>query len=468
MTKIASDVSHWLAKIYGDSTPMPTREPLVGDRKADVVIVGAGYTGLWTARTLLRADPSLDVVLLDAQFAGYGASGRNGGAAIAQLNGAREFWNRLGGPDGAVRMERAIQDAVRQVGVGAAEEEIDCGYSRNGFLNLARSGLEADILRQSIEEDRAAGFGEEDTVWLDRNESRERLRAEEVVGAKYNAHCASLDPGRLVRGLAEAVERLGGTIYEQTPVREITPRTAHTDTGRVTGTYVIRATEAYTRSIKGQRRRILPFHTSMIATEPISKDLWAEIGWDGREAVLAEHHFLHMQHTDDGRITIGGDDDRLPYRFGSGGSRDKPLRAALLRQYREALVRLFPPLRDVRIEHTWSGVFGIMNDWAPSVGLDRSTGIGWGGGYVGEGVAASNMAGRTLCDLILDRRTELTALPWVRRQPHDWAPEPIRYLATGPIWVARRIGEVNEIRTDKHSRLAATAVRLAGFGGRLG
>ena len=468
MTKTAGDISHWFAEMHGDATPVPTREPLRGNRKADVVIVGAGYTGLWTAYELLKAEPSLDVVILDAEFVGYGASGRNGGAVIAQLNGSREYWNSRG-RDGAVRMERAIQDAVVQVGNAVAEEGIDCGYSRNGFLTLARNALEVRWLLGSIDEDREHGFTEEDTVWLDRNETRARIRAEEALGAKFNVHCASIDPARLVTGLAAAVERRGGKIFEQTRVVRLSPHTAHTETGAVTGTYVIRATEAYTASLKGERRTILPFHTSMIATEPIPADLWEEIGWRDREAVLAEHRFLHLQHTRDGRITIGGDDNRMPYRFGSMGSRDAAIRGDLLRQYRRALVRLFPPLRDVKIEHTWSGVFGVSNDWAPSVGLSRATGLGWGGGYVGEGVAASNMAGRTLCDLVLDRSTELTALPWVRgRHAQPWPPEPVRFLASAPIWAARVIGEAKEARTDRPSRLAAAAVRLAGFDGRLG
>lgn len=339
----AASYSHWLAGLYGDDQPVPVRPPLTGPITVDVAIVGAGYTGLWTAYELLRSRPDLKVAVLERHFAGYGASGRNGGAAIAQLNGHPGLWNSLGGPDCAVRMERAVQAGVDHIGDAVAREGIDCKFSKNGFLNIARNNLEKNAILASLRDDRANGFDESDTRWLDQAETAERIHVDRALGAKFNAHCASFDPGRLVRGLAETVERLGGQIYEGTPVTEIRPRQAHTERGVVHADYVLRATEAYTPSLAGHRRRFVPIHTSMIATEPIAQSLWDEIGWARRETVLAEHRFLHLQHTSDGRVTIGGDDNRVPYRFGSQGSRDEAIRENLRRQYHAALIKLFPP-----------------------------------------------------------------------------------------------------------------------------
>ena len=465
----ARDISHWYAELYGAETVIPQRDPLVGAVEADVAIVGAGYTGLWTAYELLRAEPGIRVVLVEAKFAGYGPSGRNGGAAIAQIVGSRSFWAKKGGSrDGAIAMERAVQAGVDEIGAAVEREQIDAKFAKAGVLMLARSPLEAERFRESITEDREFGFGPEDTVYLEQQEVEARIRAAGLIGAKYNAHSASHDPARLVHGLATAIERLGGTIYEDTRVVAIEPGKAITERGSVTAKHVIRATEAYTGWLAGKKRQIVPVHTTMIATEPIPADRWEEIGWSDRETVLAEHPFLHLQRTHDHRITIGGDDPRVPYYFGSQTSHDREPARDLQQHYYEQLMRLFPSLRGVKIAHAWSGVFGAPRDWAPSVGVDERTGLGWAGGYVGEGVVSSNMAGRTLRDLILRRETEMTRLPWVRKHPRNWEPEPIRSIGSALIFRGRLIGERNEVRTGKPSKLVALSNRLAGFSGHLG
>ncbi|GAA1633799.1 NAD(P)/FAD-dependent oxidoreductase [Georgenia ruanii] len=464
----ARNISHWYAEMYGDDGTIPLRDRLPGNIKADVAIVGAGYTGLWTAYELLRSDPGLKVVLLEARFAGYGPSGRNGGAVISQLVGSREFWTKRGGVAGAIAMERAVQAGVDEIGAVIEREQIDAKFAKAGVLMVARTPLEARSFRESVTEDREYGFDPDDTVYLDREQAAERIRVAGLLGAKYNSHSASHDPARLVRGLAEVVERLGGTIYEQTRVQSIAPHRAVTEHGTVEARYVIRATEAYTRWLDGHERQIVPVHTTMIATEPIPESSWEEIGWYNRETVLAEHPFLHLQRTHDHRITIGGDDPRVPYYSGSKTSFDKEPPRELQQHYYRQLMKLFPSLHGVKIAHAWAGVFGAPRDWAPSVGVDHKTGLGWGGGYVGEGVVPSNMAGRTLRDLILQQDTEMTALPWVRRHPRNWEPEPLRTVGAQVIFRGRVLGEANEERSGKPSRLLQVANRVAGFSGHLG
>ncbi|MGH9171305.1 MAG: NAD(P)/FAD-dependent oxidoreductase [Acidimicrobiales bacterium] len=463
------EVSHWFAQLdETEPDDLCRRPPLSGSRGADVCIVGAGFTGLWTAYELLRASPSLEVVVLEAEFTGYGASGRNGGAVIAQLNGSRSYWDAKGGPGAAVRMERAIQAAVDEVGRAIKREGILCGFAKGGVLVAARNELEAMRLRASVEADRDAGFGPEDSAFLDAKEANKRIGVDHLVGARYSPHSASIHPGALVRGLGRAVERLGATIHEGTIVSGIEPHVAHTAYGDVKADFVVRATEAYSQSLQSDRRRVIPVRTSMLATEPLDDSMWEALGWNERETLLALHPFLHLQHTSDRRITIGGADNRFPYRLGSRPCSDGPANPAVTRFYEQQLARLFPALRGARTERSWHGVFGVSRDWAPGVGFDRDTGLAWAGGYVGEGVAASNLAGRTLSDLLNGRDTDLTHLPWVGVAPRRWEPEPLRGIGAGAIWGVRAIGEAIESRQDRRSRLVALANRLSGFTGHLG
>jgi glycine/D-amino acid oxidase-like deaminating enzyme len=361
-----------------------------------------------------------------------------------------------------------MRETVREVGRFAEAEGVDCDYARNGVLMVARNALELARLRHEVEQDRAWGLTEADSRMVDRDEMRSRIAVADAVGARFNAHCASLNPAKLVRGLADAAERAGVTIYEQSPAVELAPGRVRTDAGEVRARFVIRATEAYSESIASERRRIVPIRTSMIVTEPLDEGMWRQLGWHGREALLAEHPFLHLQKTVDGRITIGGDDNRVPYRYGSQDTGQGPTSPRIAEQYRGELIGLFPALRDVRIDQTWQGVFGATRSWVPSVGLDRGSGIGWLGGFVGEGVAASNLAGRTLSDLLLGRDTELTRLPWVDLASRRWEPEPLRTVGAGLIWSMRFAGERLEHRTRRPNPLVDLGNRLAGWTGRLG
>jgi glycine/D-amino acid oxidase-like deaminating enzyme len=465
MSRRAADISHWFAQLYPDGWP-PLRPALAGTVEADVCIVGAGYSGLWTAYELRRSEPDLSVVVVEAETAGFGASGRNGGAVIALVQGTREQWARRGGGRaGAIALERQIIRTVDEVGEVVHTEGIDCGFSKNGVLEVARTETELAHFRDMVQRDRRWGFGSDDYEMLNREETVRRVNVEGALGARFSPHCASIHPGALVRGLADAVDRAGAVIYEGSPVRLIQPGRAVAATGAVRARFVIRATEAYTESLESHRRYIVPVHTSMLVTEQLPDETWTQIGWGGREALLAEHPFLHLQHTADRRITIGGDDNRVPYLY---GSRPSPLGAApqrVARMYHAELVRLFPQLRDVAIERTWQGVFGAPRTWMPGIHLDRRTGVGWVGGYVGEGVALSNLAGRAMRDLVLGRDTELTRLPLVAPPPRRWEPEPIRFVGATVIGTLRHVAMRRERATDRPSKLLEIGNRLAGYRG---
>ncbi|MFE3059565.1 NAD(P)/FAD-dependent oxidoreductase [Nocardia sp. NPDC059239] len=463
-------ISHWWHKMeIANGGPIAERPALEADEEADVAIVGAGYTGLYTALELLKAEPTLKVVLLDANVAGFGASGRNGGAVIAQMNGSRAFWAKQGGGrDAAGAMERAVQDAVAEVGKVIQAEGIDCGYAHNGVLMVARTPLEAERFRAGVREDRTYGFGPEDSRYLEQAEVLERIEIAGALGARWSAHCASVDGGRLARGLAQAVERRGGVIYENSAVVRIEPGKAITARAAVHARYVIRATEAYSRSIEGHERAVVPIHTSMLATEVLTADQITQLRWSGHEALLAEHPFLHLQFTSDDRITIGGDDPRVPYRWASAPNPDEPAHPKVHDHYYGQLIKLFPFLEGIAVVDSWQGVFGATKKWAPNASLDVRSGLGNAGGYVGEGLAPANLVGRTMRDLILGRDTELTRLPHANMTSGKWQPEPLRYIGSGVVWAARAVGDASEHRTDKPSKLIAAANGVAGFTGHLG
>lgn len=449
-------LSLWLDTVPGTLRP---REPLPGDRDADVVVVGAGYTGLWTAYYLSRLDPSLRVTVLEKEIAGYGASGRNGGWCSALFPASVAKVARTYGRDGAVSLQRAMHDTVDEVGRVTAAEGIDCHFAKGGTVVAARTPVQLARASTEVAEAREFGFGEEDLRLLDAAEAAGRLGARDVLGATYTPHCAAIHPARLVRGLAEAGVRRGVTLHERTPVTAIEPGRVRTPYGRVRADVVVRATEGYTPALAGWRRTVVPLYSLMLATAPLPAEVWDEIGLR-RRGTFADHRHLiiYGQRTADDRIAFGG--RGAPYHFGSAVrpefDRDRRVHTGL----RRALGELFPALAAVPVTHTWGGVLGVPRDWFASAGLDR--GLGWAGGYVGDGVGTSNLAGRTLADLILGRDTELTRLPWVGHRSPRWEPEPLRWLGVNLGLRTMAGADVEEARTGRPSRLARAFGRFLG------
>ncbi|WP_031170886.1 NAD(P)/FAD-dependent oxidoreductase [Streptomyces durhamensis] len=454
-------ISFW----YTDDGLPAVREPLSGDATADVVIVGGGYTGLWTAYYLKKAAPFLRITVLEQKFCGYGASGRNGGWLYNGIAG-RDRYAALHGREAAVRLQKAMNDTVSEVITVTAAEGIEADVHRGGVLEVATTP--AQLARLKAFHEHELSYGEKDRELYGARETAERIRVTDAVGSTWTPHGARLHPVKLVKGLAATVEALGVTVHEYTPVTEIRPRHAVTPYGTVRAPYVLRCTEGFTASLKGQKRTWLPMNSSMIATEPLTGDQWAAIGWDGRETLGdMAHAYMYAQRTADGRIALGG--RGVPYRFGSRTDNDGRTRPATIEALHEILTRFFPALAGVRVAHAWSGVLGVPRDWCATVTLDRSTGLGWAGGYVGSGVATANLAARTLRDLVQHDsgqggRTELTDLPWVNHKVRKWEPEPFRWLGVHGMYATYRTADQRErLRPGtESSRLAKVADRLAG------
>ncbi|MFJ6649569.1 NAD(P)/FAD-dependent oxidoreductase [Streptomyces sp. NPDC091290] len=454
-------ISFW----YADDGLPAVREPLAGDASADVVIVGGGYTGLWTAYYLKKAVPFLRITVLEQRFCGYGASGRNGGWLYNGVAG-RDRYARLHGQEAAVRLQRAMNDTVDEVVRVAEEEGFDAGIHKGGVLEVARTPAQWARLKAFHEHELA--YGEKDRELYGARETAERIRVADAVGSTWTPHGARVHPVKLVKALAAAVEALGVTIHELTPVTEIRPKHAVTPYGTVRAPYVLRCTEGFTASLKGQRRTWLPMNSSMIATEPLTDEQWASVGWEGRETLGdMAHAYMYAQRTADGRIALGG--RGVPYRFGSRTDNDGRTRPETVEALRDVLVGFFPSLAGVRVAHAWSGVLGVPRDWCATVTLDRSTGLGWAGGYVGSGVATANLAARTLRDLVQQDsgqggRTDLTELPWAGHKVRKWEPEPLRWLGVHGLYAAYRAADRRERGTSsaESSRLARVADRVAG------
>lgn len=455
---INGGLSFWHRQI-GQPTPRPA---LPGDRTYDIAVVGAGYTGLWTAYYLKQAQPGLRIVVLEANVAGYGGSGRNGGWLSAEPPGQLRRYASSHGWPAAVELQRAMFRSVDEVIRVAGVERIDAEIRKSGVLHVATNPAQEQRLREHLPHLRHAGWSTDDLVELDDRELAERMRIPGARSGHWTPHGARVQPAKLVTGLAAVVERQGVDIFEQTRVTEVRPGAVSTDRGTVRADHIVKATEGFTADLKGHRRFWLPMNSSMIVTEPLSADAWEQIGWRGGELVGdGAHSFCYMQRTPDGRVVVGG--RGVPYRYGSRTDSSGETHATTRSQLREMLAQYFPAAAGAAIDHAWSGVLGVPRDWCASVHVDRSTGVSWAGGYVGHGVTGTNLAGRTLRDLILRRDTELTTLPWVDRRVRRWEPEPLRWLGVRSLYVAYRAADRREFGgASRTPAIARIADRISG------
>ncbi|HET9138516.1 FAD-dependent oxidoreductase [Actinophytocola sp.] len=416
-------VSWWLADSGAELTPRPS---VPGDVEVDIAIVGAGYTGLWTAYYLAGADPGLRIAVLEAEIAGYGASGRNGGWCSALFPAAPHRLATRFGQAPVVALHRALRHAVDEVGRVAAAERIDCHYVKSGTLMVARDRVQLRRAHAAVAEAREFGLGPDDLTLLPASEARSRCAASGVLGATYTPHCATIHPARLVHGLAQAVQRRGVRIYERSPVTAIHPGRAECPQGTVRAEVVVLATEAFGAALPGRRRSLAPLYSQMILTAPLPEAFWRAAGLAGRETFSDYRRLVvYGQRTADDRLAFGG---RGTYHLGSGIRPDYDRRPRLTAKLTAILTGLFPALDGVEITHSWGGAVAAARDLVASVGLDRARGLAWAGGYLGDGVSLSNLAGRTLADLITGAGTELTTLPWVGHRSPAWEPEPLRWL----------------------------------------
>lgn len=455
--KVNGEVSFWYADIGG----VPDyRAPLPGDLQVDVCIVGAGYTGLWTAYYLKTLSPDLSIAIVEKEFAGFGASGRNGGWCSGEFGWSRERYGASSTPEHVIEFERQLRACVAEIERVTHHEGIDCDFLNTDCMVYACTPSQWQRLRDEHSEAMSWQVPDDRLSLIDGPEAARRINVPNVCGALVRHHVARVQPAKLVRGIARAVENMGVSIHEQTAAANIEEGRVTTDRGVVTASHIVRATEGFTTTMPNVAREWLPLNSAMLVTEPVPDKLWQAIGWDGRELLGdASHAYCYAQRTCENRIAIGG--RGTPYRYGSALDVRGRTQHETVKQLTEILYRMLPQTRGLQLDHAWCGVLGVPRDWCATVGMDRKTGLAWAGGYVGLGVSTSNLAGQTLADLILDRQTSLTELSWVNRRPRKWEPEPLRWMGVHGLYRLYRMADRQEFA--KNSAETSIFARAANF-----
>lgn len=458
-----NDLSFWHDSLPDGS--LAPRAPLAGTGPsnsvdADVAIVGGGLTGLWTAWYLQELDPALKIVVLEKEIAGFGASGRNGGWCSALFPRSTASLERTHGRDAALAMRRAMVATVDEVGRAATQAGIDADYVKGGTIGYARSRVQLAAAKAEVEE--AAAYGVDAlALW-----GPERVKAAGALGAAFDPACARLHPAKLVRGLAAAVEHRGATIAEQTEVLDYRPGRVETAHGVVTCDRLVIATEGYGATLRATRRRVLPLYSLMIATEPLPDAFWDEIGIaHGQTFADFRHLVIYGQRTADNRFAFGGRGAR--YHWGSAIRPEYDRVQRVFDHLRRTLGELFPVLdgarfRDAAVTHRWGGPLGVPRDWHATASYDPAKRVAWAGGYVGDGLSTTNLAGRTLADLMTGADTELTRLPWVNHESPSWEPEPLRFAGANAGLLATQFADIEERVTRRPSIIARVMGPLTG------
>ena len=421
-----AEVSYWLETCGVDLTP---RASLAESIDVDVAILGAGFTGLWTAYYLKEHRPELVIAIVEREIAGFGASGRNGAWCTSEFPTGPAALVKRYGNDGAVATVHEMRRTVREIKRVTEAESIACEWADGGQLIIARGPHQRPAIEHEYDDLVKLGLAD-DLELLDAAAARNRVAITELEGALFSPYTAAIHPGKLVRGLARVVEAKGVQIYEQTAVTDLQPGrypTLITDGGNVRAKTIVLCGEAYLSQLPGFGRAVMPVYSLITLTEPLSEADWAEIGWRERECIASCRYTVdYLSKTADGRILFGG--RGAPYRFGSRISAQMDRHAGTHRTLQEAVRVWFPRIKDVRFTHTWGGPLGWSRDFLPTVSFDPAQGLAQAHGYTGNGVATANLAGRTLADLILNRETEVTTLPHVNKRTRQWEPEPFRYL----------------------------------------
>lgn len=453
---LESPAPYWMRTVPGAGYAR-----LEADIQCDVVIVGGGLTGLWAAHYLLEGDPTLSIAMLEATTVGYGASGRNGGWISNLIPGHERRLARRYGETPLRRFRDAVRESVDETIRAANGLGIDADIVKGGTLSVALRPAQARRQKERVGRSRA-NYPEDGLVLLGPEQVAGRVRVKGVRSAVFNPNAARVHPGKLVSGLASSLTARGVQIYEHSAVRSFAPGAARTDLGTARGSWVVRATEGFTTALPGGSREFLSMNSSMIITKPQSAAFWDSVGWAGHELISdAAHDYVYGQRTADGRVAIGG--RGVPYRFANRYDLDGETPGPTIRTLTGALDAMFPEI-DAEPDDSWSGVLAVPRDWTARVTVDRGARFIAAGGYVGHGVSATNLAGRTIADAIRGRESDLLALPWVGHTSRDWEPEPLRWVGARSIYVGYRLADKAEAASEspKTSAFAALSDKVSG------
>ena len=415
--------SFWLS-----SRPYQPGPSLPGSTKADVVIIGGGFTGLSTAYYLRRARSDLRVIVLESEVVGYGASGRNGGFAMTLFGLTLGATAIRFGRERAAEAHRYMLSAVDHVGEMVRSLDIDCDYERTGLLVVATSRAWEKRLQKEVK--LAHSLGLEDLEYWDGTKTRAAVDSSSYLGAKYESACALINPAKFAWGLKRAAERAGVEVFERTPVSSVNINgkvVVKTPKGDIETGKVVFATNAFSSLFPQLKSKAFPVYTYIALTEPLDEERLEPIGWRGRQGIEDGRNLVHYYRlTADNRLLMGGGDALYYYNGYPGEDRHEQT----FRDLEVYVSQLFPSLRGVRFTHHWGGPVSVPLDMAPALGyLGKDRRAVYSLGCVGHGVALTNMNGKILRDLVLEQDTELTRLFFVNRSTLPLPPEPLRFLA---------------------------------------
>lgn len=414
------------------------------------LIVGAGFSGLWTAIHLRIIAPDNDVVVVDAHEPGFGASGRNGGWCSGLFPVDLDDLARLHGAERARSMLRAMQSTVTDIEAFITEHSIECDWQRSGTLTIATNPSHLPRLKAQVDVAHRHGFT--DHTLFNREQVERLVKVRDGTGGLYSPHCAVLHPLKLVNGLVRVARGLGVRIIGNARVRDIDRGSVVLDDGRRLGTsWTVRATEGFTPNLRGAHRAVIPLWSYMVATEPLPDHVWREIGWETRVAIADGRNMVtYAQRTADRRIAFGGRGVGYPF-----GSRISPRRDSSARVHDRIVAtmhEMFPATRRASVTHQWGGPLAVPRDWHPAVNMDAGARLITLGGYSGDGVAGTFLAGRTAAAMIAGTNDEMLSLPWVDHHSPNWEPEPFRWLGINTLSRLPEVADSIERRTKKPAR----------------
>ncbi|MFM8452542.1 MAG: NAD(P)/FAD-dependent oxidoreductase, partial [Acidimicrobiaceae bacterium] len=428
------------------------RQGLHKDLQCDVAIIGGGYSGLWTAYYLKRLAPDCRIAIFESNQIGFGASGRNGGWCSGFLPVTIGELDKTHGRSAAVEMYKESFRTIDEIENVITELQIDCDFHRGGTINGATNLVQKSRIEKEISEMQRFGFGEDHYRILTADELASRLNISRVTTASYTPHCAVVHPAKLIHGLARAVESLGVEIYENTSVVEYSERKVKTKNQKCSANIVIRATEGFTSRLKSHRRTLAPLYSYMVATEPLTSRQLSNLGWQNRETYHdARNMIIYAQLTKDKRIAFGG--RGAPYHFASRVKPQYDMHTDIHEKIIRSMRDVFNVSRELKVTHRWGGPLGVPRNWKPSVNFEPKTGLASLGGYVGDGVAASNLAARTLAHLIVNDKHPLTVLPWVNQPSRKWEIEPLRFIGINGLLKISESMDSYETKNDKPDKL---------------
>lgn len=454
--------AQWPPSLWSENSLKWNFPEISSSKSFDVVIIGAGYSGLWTAHHLLNLDWSLSIAILDAQQPGFGASGRNGGWCSAFSPMSLEAVAAQSNKQGAIDLQNALVMSVDEIGAHIANSNIECGWQKGGTLSFASNQLQLDRITENISISRHFGFDDSFMDYLTPDQAKARVRIQDSLGASYSPHCAALQPAQLVDGLVKQLLSRNVQFFGSSRVSHITSHRVFADTSKgsvsIDAKWIIRATEGFTARMKQFRRDVAPLYSYMIATEPLSDSQWNEIGWNNRETVSDGRNLvIYAQRTADGRIAFGGRGAPYKYasRIGSHFDNNATIHSLIERSMRE----MFPSIDDVAVTHWWGGALGVHRDWFTSAQIDHKNHIASLGGYVGDGVAFSYVAAKEVALSITGTPHNHYPLPIVNHVSPRWEPEPLRYIGINSILRLTKRADETEKRTGRKNRVVDWLLR---------